>query len=133
MDKARWVECPGCTQAASGEYYGQLLITLADTDNRDELLARIANVETRALATQPERRIVARNWEGDRLEVLTTSQKLAHRIAREIEKVFGGKARFSWSNGDGALRATLKTRPRLSAAKSGTVKGLRVGTMGSRG
>jgi NMD protein affecting ribosome stability and mRNA decay len=125
MDKARWVECPGCAQAASGKYYGQVLITLADADNRDALLARIANVESRALATQPERRIVARNWEGETLEVLTTSQKLAHRIAHEIEKVFGGKARFSWSDGDGALRATLKTRPRPSTAKMRTGKNVK--------
>jgi hypothetical protein len=129
-DKVRWVECPGCGQAASGEYYGQVLITLADTDSRDALLARIANVESRALATQPERRIVSRNWDGDTLEVLTTSQKLAHRIAHEVEKVFGGKAHFSWSDGDGALRATLKTRvtpgakPRSgrTTARTGTTK-----------
>ena len=28
MNRARWVECPGCAQAASGEYHGQVLITL---------------------------------------------------------------------------------------------------------
>jgi len=32
------------------------------------------------------------------LEVLTNSQKLAHRIARMIEKAFGGCAHFSWSD-----------------------------------
>ena len=88
MDKAQWVECPGCAQAASGEYHGQVLIRLPDAINRDAVSARVANVERRALLTQPERRIVASNWNGDTLEVLTTSQKLAHRIAREVEKAF---------------------------------------------
>ncbi len=67
--------------------------------------ARIAHVERRAEFTQPERRIVASNWDGATREVLTTSQKLAHRIARELQKAFGGRARYTWSDQDGALTA----------------------------
>jgi hypothetical protein len=75
-------------------------------------------VERRALITQPERRIVATNWNGKTLEVLTTSQKLAHRIAREVEKAFGGRAHFSWSD-DGTLLATLRlVSGRVGANKS---------------
>jgi hypothetical protein len=114
MRRTRWVECPGCAQAASGEYHGQVLITLPDAVSRDAVSARITNVERRALLTQPERRIVASNWNGDTLEVLTTSQKLAHRIAREVEKAFGGSAHFSWSDNDGSLLATLSIAPSQS-------------------
>ncbi len=108
LDKAQWVTCPGCAQAASGEYHGQVLIAVGDDARREAISARIANVERRALITQPERRIVATDWDGKTLEVLTTSQKLAHRIAREVEKAFGGHAHFSWSDEDGALLATVK-------------------------
>jgi NMD protein affecting ribosome stability and mRNA decay len=108
IDKADWVKCPGCAQAASGEYHGQVLITVGDRANRDAISARIANVERRARTTQPERQIVETNWNGKRLEVLTTSQKLAHRIAREVEKAFGGHAHFSWSDDDGTLLASVK-------------------------
>ncbi len=107
MDKAAWVICPGCAQAASGEYHGRVLIEARDDANRNAVAARIANVERRAQATQPERRIVSSEWSGDTLEVLTTSQKLAHRIAREVEKAFRGKARFSWSDDDGTLFARV--------------------------
>jgi len=107
MDKAQWVKCPGCAQAASGEYHGQVLIAVGDSASRDAISARIANVERRAQITQPERQIVASNWNGKTLEVLTTSQKLAHRIAREVEKAFSGKAHFSWSDDDGTLLATV--------------------------
>jgi hypothetical protein len=62
----------------------------------------------------PERRIVASNWNGDTLEVLTTSQKLAHRIACEVEKAFGGQSHFSWSDDDGSLLATVKIAPNQS-------------------
>lgn len=57
---------------------------------------------------------VASSWNGDTLEVLTTSQKLAHRIAREVEKAFGGRAHFSWSDDDGSLLATVKIAPNQS-------------------
>jgi hypothetical protein len=117
MDKAQWVKCPGCAQAASGEYHGQVLIELGDKAVREAISARIANVERRAQFTQPERRIVASNWNGKTLEVLTTSQKLAHRIAHEVEKAFGGRAHFSWSDDDGTLLATVKIASKPAAAK----------------
>ena len=44
----------------------------------------------------------------DTLEVLTTSQKLAHRIAREVENSFNGQAHYSWSDDDGASLAIVK-------------------------
>ena len=119
MATAKWVTCPGCEQAASGEYYGQVRIEVGDGVDRDAISARIANVERRAVVTQPERRIVSTNWSGKTLEVLTTSQKLAHRIARELEKAFGGRAHFSWSDDDGMLLSTVKiarkpTKPKKS-------------------
>ena len=66
--------------------------------NLDAIRSRIANVERRAEFTQPERRIISSKWDGETLEVLTTSQKLAHRIARELQKAFGGRARYTWSD-----------------------------------
>ncbi|MBI1797478.1 MAG: hypothetical protein HYR74_10550 [Candidatus Eisenbacteria bacterium] len=44
--------------------------------------------------------------EGGRLEILVTSQKLAHRIARELEKAFGGRAHYTWTDREGMLDAT---------------------------
>ena len=59
----------------------------------------------RAAFTQPERRIVSIDRESNGIAVLTTSQKLAHRIARELEKAFGGSAKYRWEPSDGSLRA----------------------------
>ena len=61
---------------------------------RDDISRRIKNVESRAGYTQPERQVLSSIWKGNELEVLTTSQKLAHRIAREVAKAFGGKPAF---------------------------------------
>ncbi len=119
MDKAAWVICPGCAQAASGEYHGRVLIEAPDDTKRDAIAARIANVERRAQTTQPERKIVSSEWNKKTLDVLTTSQKLAHRIAREVEKAFHGNARFSWSDDDGTLLA------RVTCARPATRKRVR--------
>lgn len=109
-DKAAWVHCPGCAQAEAGEYHGRVLVDLPERAkaSAEDISSRVKNVETRASHTQPERRIVSTTWNGRQLEVLTTSQKLAHRIAREVAKAFGGKPRFSWDDEDGTLLARLK-------------------------
>ncbi len=110
---AAWVICPACAQARSGIAYGKLIVSGAFArDNLDLIRRRIANVERRAGSTQPERRILSADFDGEKLEILTTSQKLAHRIARELEKLFGGRAKYNWSSEDGSLFATWKREAR---------------------
>ena len=104
IDAAAWTICPACKQEKSGKYFGRVLVRGSNAiSNLDAIRSRIANVEQRAEFTQPERRIISSKWDGETLEVLTTSQKLAHRIARELQKAFGGRARYTWSDRDGAL------------------------------
>lgn len=120
MARAKWSTCPGCAQASHAEYYGRLLLRGAGIPaDIERIRARIRNVANRAATTQPERRIVSQEWDGATMEVLTTSQKLAHRIARELEKAFGGKAAYSWSDDDGSLFATWQypARAAESAAR----------------
>ncbi len=113
INAAAWTICPACKQAKSGEYFGRVLVRGSNaSSNLEAIRSRIANVERRAEFTQPERRIVSSKWDGATLEVLTTSQKLAHRIARELQKAFGGRARYTWSDHDGALTATWQSETR---------------------
>jgi hypothetical protein len=106
LSTVAWTVCPACKQLKSGKYFGRVLIRGCDQlPNLPEIRARIANVERRAEFTQPQRRIVASISYGSTLVVLTTSQKLAHRIAHELQKAFGGKTRYTWSDMDGALNA----------------------------
>jgi hypothetical protein len=71
--------------------------------NAQEIRRRIAHVAARARVTQPERRLVSIRPDGEGLEVRTTSEKLAHRIVREIEKAFGGLSAYVWSHRDRTL------------------------------
>ena len=102
-----WTLCPACSQVEELEYFGRVRVTQPLDDVREaDVRRRIYNVERRARATQPERRMVRLGRTSGGLEVLTTSQKLAHRIARELEKAFGGRAHYVWTEPEGLLDAT---------------------------
>jgi len=107
LDKANWITCPACSQARGGVYFGRVLASGPGLAGRhDAIERRIANIARLASSRQPERKLESVEWSGPKLEVLTTSQKLAHRIARELAKTFGGKAVYRWSDDDGSLLAT---------------------------
>lgn len=98
--------CPACAQVAEVEYFGRVRTTRPlDPAQEDAVRRRVRNVEQRARHTQPERRTVRMERTADGFEILTTSQKLAHRIARELQKAFGGRTRFTWTTPEGSLEA----------------------------
>ena len=107
FDRARWIVCPACKQERHAEGFGKIVLRGAYVAAHEEAIRRrIENVAARAEFTQPQRRVVAITRERDGLEILTTSQKLTHRIARELKKAFGGRTSYAWSDRDGALFAT---------------------------
>jgi len=117
LESATWTVCPACAQTKGrDEYYGKVVVHgLMGSPMAEQALRRIQNVGRRAEVTQPERRVLSLEWNGDLLEVLTTSQKVAHRIAHELKKAFGGSASYSWSDSDGTLLAVWKAPARVSA------------------
>ena len=109
-----WSVCPACVQVEVGQYFGRVVIRgPRDAGATEALIRRIESVGRRAALRQPERRIVSIDHLGEGLEVLTTSQKLAHRIARALCATVGGRANYTWSDRDGELLAawTWETKP----------------------
>lgn len=101
-----WTVCPACRQVEDGEYYGRVILRgEAVGRNEEAIRRRVENVAERARWTQPLRRLVSVQRQGDGLEILTTSQKLAHRLVRALASAFGGTAAYGWSDVDGELRA----------------------------
>lgn len=121
----RWTVCPACRQVAEGEYFGRVLIRGPYAELHQEAIgARVRGVAVRAAYTQPERRIVSMDRTEEGLEVLTTSQKLAHRIARSLMKGFGGQTEYHWTEPHGQLFAVwerddlgAKPKPRKPGAR----------------
>ena len=106
LARAYWTRCPACVQTSREEYLGRVLLRGRYLEtNLGEVTARIRNVVAQASAAQPERRMVSFSAQGPVLEVLTTSQKLAHRISHELKKAFGGRTTYAWAD-DGVLTTT---------------------------
>jgi hypothetical protein len=106
LARARWTRCPACVQTAKGVGFGRIVIRGAYALAQEPAIRRrMANVAARAAHTQPERRISVIDRHDDLLEVITTSQKLAHRIVHELKKLYRGRASYAWSD-DGTLFAT---------------------------
>lgn len=124
-----WTLCPACRQVEDQEYFGRVRVTgKLDAGRELEVRRRIWKVEGRARYTQPQRRTVLIERGPKGLEILTTSQKLAHRIARELEKAFGGRAHYVWTGEDGELNATWdpmepEVRPRAAGSHGGAGRG----------
>lgn len=101
--------CPACRHVMNGRGYGLVMVEGSYVARHaDELLRRIRNVAARAAFTQPERRVVDIVPRGSTLKVRTTSQKLAHRLARELAKAFHGTVSYHWSDRDGRLLAVWR-------------------------
>lgn len=99
--------CPACRRAQRGPFLGRVLICGNYVPvYEEEICRRIRNVAARAEFTQPEHRLVSLQWSGPALEVVTTSQGLAHRIAHELKKTFGGRTSYKWAERDRSLLAT---------------------------
>jgi hypothetical protein len=108
LEHGQWGFCPACLQVASQEGQGRLIISGGQAlRNEEAVRQRMQNAANRAGKTQPERRIVSIDKlnGGEAIEVLTTSQKLTHRLAHELKKAFGGRVTYAWSD-DGSLFAT---------------------------
>jgi hypothetical protein len=98
--------CPACMQVAEGVGFGRVIIRGAYALAHEAAIRqRLANIASRAARTQPERRISVIDRHDDLLEVITTSEKLAHRIVHELKKSYRGRASYAWSD-DGTLFAT---------------------------
>jgi ribosome-associated translation inhibitor RaiA len=114
----------------AGEYFGRVSIRGGQALLHEaEILGRVRNVAARARFTQPERRLVATDRTPESIEVLTTSQKLAHRIARELGKAYGGESLYRWNPEDGSLHAVWTWAGRRGGVR---VDRIRVGPLPPR-
>ena len=92
--------CPACRKIADAFPSG--VLTLRGrflTTHRREILTVARNEEKRARGINPLER-------DDGMEILTTDEKLAQRIGREIRKAFRGTLDYKWSEDANLLRLT---------------------------
>jgi NMD protein affecting ribosome stability and mRNA decay len=99
------VFCPACEKIRDGYPSGQ--VTLKGpflAEHQDEILRIITNEEKRARGLNPLHRIMSLREENGQLEIMTTDEKLAQRIGRELRKACGGTVAYGWSHDNKFLR-----------------------------
>jgi hypothetical protein len=119
LEGVTWTLCPACRQIEDQEYFGRVRVTRPlSPEMETQVRRRVWNVERRARHTQPEHRLVDVERRREGLEVYTTSQKLAHRIAHELAKAFGGRTHYDWTEREGVLQATWTPGPERAASRT---------------
>jgi len=99
--------CPACRKIADAFPSG--VLTLRGRflrEHRREILTVARNEERRARGINPLERIMGIRESDGELEILTTDEKLAQRIGREIRKAFRGSVEYKWSEDANLLRLT---------------------------
>jgi len=99
--------CPACRKIADGFPSG--VVTLRGgflRTHREEILRIARNEENRARGINPLERIMEIREGTDAVELLTTDEKLAQRIGREIGKAYHGTVAYKWSEDANLLRVT---------------------------
>lgn len=109
-----------CRQVQEGAVQGRVVVRGSYlASHEQEIRRRIQNVAERAGYTQPERRLVAITRQPGELNVLTTSQKLAHRIVHELKKAFKGHAEYAWSDRERRLQAVWSREDAPEGGRAG--------------
>jgi NMD protein affecting ribosome stability and mRNA decay len=73
--------------------------------HKEEIMNLIRNEEERARGFNPLERIMEVSKIKKGMEITTTNEKLAQRIARSLERAYQGSVEYKWSSGTKLLRA----------------------------
>jgi NMD protein affecting ribosome stability and mRNA decay len=102
---AGMIVCPACRKI-SNRFSGGI-ITLQGRFlgvHKEEILNLVRNEESRAKGVNPLERIISTKDVGNRVEIHTTSERLAQRIGRELARAYKGHVTYHWSRDDKFVR-----------------------------
>jgi NMD protein affecting ribosome stability and mRNA decay len=102
---SHFIVCPACRKI-SNHFLGGI-VTLEGkflSAHKEEILNLVRNEEARAKGVNPLERIISIKDVGDRVEIHTTSERLAQRMGREIHRAYKGNASYHWSTDDKFVR-----------------------------
>lgn len=101
--------CPACKKVHDKAAGG--VVNLAGSfiaEHKDDIINLIRNEGNRAMGINPLERIIDIEKEGSGYNVLTTNEKLAQRIGRELHKAYDGEVSYKWSGDDKLVRVFWK-------------------------
>jgi len=98
--------CPACLKIKD-RFPGGVVTLTGDFlhEHKEEIMNLIRNEEERARGFNPLERIMEVTKKNKGMEITTTNEKLAQRIARSLERAYQGSVEYKWSSGTKLLRA----------------------------
>jgi len=98
--------CPACRKIKD-KFPGGVVTLSGDFlhEHKEEIMNLIKNEEERAKGFNPLERIMEVTKIKRGMEITTTNEKLAQRIARSLERAYQGSVEYKWSSGTKLLRA----------------------------
>lgn len=101
------ITCPACRRMADNNPGGIVIISGEYfTMHRDEILNVIKHIEAKSRLKNPLGRIMEIEQEGNTLTVMTTEDKLAQKLGREIFKAHRGDLHYRWNHEESFVRVT---------------------------
>lgn len=104
--------CPADKMIKNKQFEGQIILENVPEILRGDLFNLIENMGERAFKHDPMDRIISIKDKKDAIEVLTTENQLAVRIAKKIQNIFGkridGRGEIKYSHGEDPARIFLR-------------------------
>jgi hypothetical protein len=90
--------CPACLQIRDGQSGGLVYLSGSFASlHRQDLLNRIRNVEKLGLPERPLERIIRIDEEGEGIKITVTTEHLAARIGKAIQRDCGGSLQLKYA------------------------------------
>jgi NMD protein affecting ribosome stability and mRNA decay len=101
------VTCPACRRMADNNPAG--IVTFSGdyfNEHKNDILNAIKHIETKSRVKNPLGRIMKICEEKKILTILTTEDKLAQKLGREIFKAHRGELHYRWNHEESLVRVT---------------------------
>ena len=90
--------CPACLQIRDGQAGGLVFLSGSFAAlHRQDLLNRVRNVEKLTSLDRPLERIIRIDEEGDEIKITVTTEHLAARIGKAIQRDYGGELQLKYA------------------------------------
>lgn len=103
-DGVSGTRCPACRKIGDLYASGEVRLLGMAPQARREIFAMLRNEEERTRQKNPLERIMRIREEGADWSIETTTEKLAQRLGRCLEKAFGGNVTYKWSHNNKFVR-----------------------------
>lgn len=98
--------CPACRKIRDHYPFGEVLLLGITPEEKNEVLHLLRNEEKRAREKNPLERIMSIQAERAGWKVETTTEKLAQRLGRCLQKARRGNVAYKWSHNNKFVRVT---------------------------